>query len=363
MSRSVAIIDFLSPDRGGHYGVWMDRFADGFSRCADYVGLFAPFGARYPSANDLVKAREKKQGGIAYFDTTELSRRWSTAEKTNHICEFLQKFTGAKECVAFLVWAYDLDDQDANINFRHAALGGISALYRQTRGLENLRAHEERILRRLENEKKFIRYLIWDAEILDRNPHPKVCAIPDLVDLDLSGKIRNFDQKKITLGIVGIVTEPRGISLLCDLMDANPEIFGRMSGLLQNESWKEETRDRVFKLVEEKRLCLQKGWLSEKGFNDEIAKLDGLVIDSTTYPFSSSTCMRGFALGKCLISNRGDSRMVDMIQKHNCGLIVEEPYKNLASKIRKWYLPGKKNRYEEICRKIDLHRILKETFN
>jgi hypothetical protein len=146
-------------------------------------------------------------------------------------------------------------------------------------------------------------------------------------------------------------------------MDANSEIFGRMSGLLQIDEWKAETRDRVFKLVEEQRLCLQKGWLSEKGFNDEIAKLDGLVIDSTTYPFSSSTCMRGFALGKCLISNRGDSRMVDMIQKHNCGLIVESPYKNLASKIRTWYLVRKKSRYKEVCRKIDLHRILKETFN
>jgi hypothetical protein len=215
----------------------------------------------------------------------------------------------------------------------------------------------------LENEKKFIRYLIWDAEILDRNPHPKICAIPDLIDVDLLEKPRRLNQKRITIGMVGCIDEARGVSMLCDLIEANPEIYGRMSGLLQNESWKEETRDRVFKLVEEKRLCLQKGWLSEKGFNDEIAKLDGLVIDSTTYPFSSSTCMRGFALGKCLISNRGDSRMVDMIQKHNCGLIVEEPYKNLASKIRKWYLPGKKNRYEEICRKIDLHRILKETFN
>ena len=370
----LALIDFETHTRGGHFGHWLKIFGTEFSKRFDSVIVITP--EPDLTRNLFVSSPSGLPANIR-FQALPKGRRpilnlLGKRKKTSPVEILRNIFPGDMQgkAVSFFMWGYDLIDgrtnASAQISLPWATLGSGSWLLRNH---SNDAASRDRELLRLCESNASCRAMVTPDEFITSNKHSKLKWLRAFEDVSVEEcptaeiqELRKRANGRPVIGGFGMLNGIRCVNEILRMMEFQQDFFFLLAGKLDRNSIDPGLRDRMESLPSD-RAMLVEGFLAETRLNSLIAESNIVFLDGLQYPVHSSIATKSMYFGKCLLTRKSNSWMFDTIQSLHSGFVYSSPDENFLNQLEAWRASGGPERAKNLIINEMSSRVLGKAFD
>jgi len=331
----LCLVDFHSHTRGGHFAVWLQRFALEFSSRFDRVIVLVP--DPFKAASLFVREKQACPRNIC---VRKLPRNVSGNFSLANLKQ-LPAMSNSR-LSAFVMWGKDLKKPEWFELATSVPWGTLMGVSWATRGHDNPPALAELYLTEKFGKDPLFRGFLQPDFFVDKR-HDTSFWLPFFEATDLPGRttkqqeaIAKHREGRLCVGFIGILTGFRGLDEFLSLALANPQVAFVAAGPLVEDSVNPGKRA-LLGPKKPANLMILKGFIKDpETLNSVVNAVDAVFVDGRRYPVHSSIACRAMHFGKALVTPVSDSWACDVVRTWGAGISYSAGEKDMINRLLQW---------------------------